>query len=70
MYAVDLHPPQIVSTPEWEHGEPVRILDAHPGADGVGVRYQDVRAHHHAQQVTVPPGFEVDLISGGCGGAR
>jgi hypothetical protein len=68
MFAVDLHPRLIVSAPDWEDGQPVRILSAHSDGRGVSVHYQDVRARHHAHQVTVAPGFELDLISGGCGG--
>ncbi|MET8334429.1 hypothetical protein [Streptosporangium canum] len=70
MVAVDLHTRLVVSTPEWNNGNPVRILNAHVTAGGVGVRYQDVWAHQPARVTTVAPGFELDLISGGCQAGR
>lgn len=69
MVAIDLHNRMLVSTPEWEDGQPVRILHTHPALEGVAVRYQDVHAHHHAHDVVVAPGFHLDLISGGHGRA-
>lgn len=66
MVAVDLHARMLVSHPDWNGGEPVRILNAHPSGGSVGVRYQDVGAHEHAHLVSVAPGFELTLISGGC----
>ncbi|WP_113699153.1 hypothetical protein [Nonomuraea lactucae] len=71
MVAVDLHACQIVSTPEWNDGEPVRVQAVHPVYGGrVAVRYQDARCRCAAQAVVVPVGMELTLISGGCiGGA-
>lgn len=70
MVAVDLHARMLVSHPDWCGGHPVRILNAHPTPGGIGVRYQDAAAHEPARLVTVAPGFELDLISGGCQAGR
>lgn len=65
MNAVHLHAPQIVSCPDWEDGQPVRIRDAARLAGRMSVDYQDLRCRKPARRVEVPFGFEVDLISGG-----
>ncbi|WP_101784264.1 hypothetical protein [Nonomuraea indica] len=72
MVAVDLHARQIVSTPDWNDGKPVRVQAVHRVFDGrIAVRYQDARCRCSAQAVVVPMGMELTLISGGCtGGAR
>jgi hypothetical protein len=64
MNAVHLHAGQIVSTPLWEGGQPVRIRDAVRDGNRMSVDFQDVRCHHRAQRVEVPFGFEVDLVGG------
>ncbi|MER7126690.1 hypothetical protein [Micrococcus luteus] len=70
MVAHDLLAGLVVSCPTWENGNPVRILNVHPGPGRVGVRYQDAAAHHPAHLVSVEPGFELDLIDGGCQAGR
>ncbi|WP_068922146.1 hypothetical protein [Planobispora rosea] len=67
MVARDLLASLIVSTPEWNNGEPVRIEAAHCPVEGVMVvRYQDARCKSAAVIAQVPVGMEIDLISGGC----
>ncbi|MER7131193.1 hypothetical protein [Streptosporangium saharense] len=70
MTAVDLQAGYLVSCPTWEDGRPVRILSVHPGQGQVAVRYQDARAHRPAHITSVEPGFELDLVSGGCQAGR
>ncbi|WP_031166051.1 hypothetical protein [Streptosporangium roseum] len=70
MVAIDLQARMLVSAPDWCGGHPVRILNAHVTAGGVGVRYQDVWAHEPARLVTVAPGFELVLVDGGCQAGR
>lgn len=61
----DLRPGQIVTNPAWEHGDPVRILQAVRQPGGTAVRYQDINLHHHAVQTTVRRGKNITLVSGG-----
>jgi hypothetical protein len=71
--ALDLHADLIVSTPdlcEWNDGEPVRVIDAHPARPGrMWVLWQDVRARYDRHGVDVPIGMQLTLISGGHGRA-
>lgn len=67
MKARKLKPGQIVESPDWNGGKPVRIQAAHLATEGVGVRYQDLPGHARAQQVTVKPSAQVRHR---CGGAR
>ncbi len=67
MKAHKLKPGQIVESPDWNDGQPVRIQAAHIAKEGVGVRYQDLPGHARAQQVTVKPGARVTHR---CGGVR
>lgn len=66
MLAVDLHACQVVSTPEWNDGDPVRIQAAHVHAGKVAVRWQDARCCGGVHADWVPLGMPVELISGGC----
>jgi hypothetical protein len=67
MVAVDLTARMIVSAPEWNGGDPVRIAAVHRVFGGrVAVRFQDVRCRCAARAVIVPVGMELTLISGGC----
>ncbi|MFI6903051.1 hypothetical protein ACIBKY_17445 [Nonomuraea sp. NPDC050394] len=72
MVAVDLHQGQLVSAPEWNGGEPVRICLVHRVAGAqVAVLFQDARCRCAAESAVVPVGMELTLISGGCiGGDR
>jgi hypothetical protein len=72
MVAVDLNACMVVSTPEWNGGEPVRVAQVHRVHGGrIAVRYQDVRCRRGARATVVPVGMELTLISGGCtGGTR
>lgn len=67
MVAIDLHRGLLVSSPEWNDGQPVRVERvAHPVAGLVAVRYQDALCHAPARAVVVEAGMELTLISGGC----
>lgn len=69
MVAVDLHPPQVVSTPAWNKGEPVRVCRVYRVYGGrIAVLYRDARCRCAAQAVIVPVGMELTLVSGGCNG--
>jgi hypothetical protein len=69
MVAVDLHPPQVVSTPAWNDGEPVRVAQVHRVfRDRIAVLYRDARCRCAAQACVVPVGMELTLVSGGCTG--
>lgn len=72
MVAVDLHNRMVVSSPEWNQGEPVRIQDAHETAEHqMVVRWQDARGRGGIIADEVPAGMELTLVSGGCiGGGR
>lgn len=72
MVAVDLHARQVVSTPEWNDGNPVRVQAVHPVYGGrIAILFQDVRCQCGAQAVVVSVGMELTLVSGGCiGGGR
>lgn len=66
MVAVDLHQGQLVSSPEWNGGKPVRIDYARRADAGrVAVLYQDAACRERAQRVVVPVGMELTLVSGG-----
>lgn len=64
--AVDLHACQIVSTPKWNDGRPVRIQAAHLHAGKMVVRWQDARCCGSIHSDWVELGMPVDLVSGGC----
>lgn len=66
MMAIDLHACQIVSTPEWNDGQPVRIQAVHAHGGKVAVRWQDARCCGSIHADYVKAGMHVDLISGGC----
>lgn len=68
--ASTLRPDMVVSHPTWNGGHRVRIVTAHVGAGVVAIRYRDVRAHHPATQVEVPPDFQVTPGCGFVDGAR
>ncbi|MFI6814468.1 hypothetical protein ACIBG7_18800 [Nonomuraea sp. NPDC050328] len=72
MVAFDLQSQLVVSAPEWNGGDPVRVDRVHAPLPGVlAVCFQDVRCRTRAQLVVVPIGMELDLVSGGCfGGGR
>lgn len=66
MVAVDLNARMVVSSPEWNSGEPVRIDQVHRVHGGrIAIRYQDARCHRPVRAVVVPVGMELTLISGG-----
>ncbi|MEV4174037.1 hypothetical protein [Nonomuraea sp. NPDC049709] len=63
--AVDLHACQIVSSPEWNDGEPVRIQAAHAHGGRMAVRWQDAGGRGGVHSDWVEVGMELALISGG-----
>lgn len=64
--AIDLHACMVVSAPEWNDGEPVRIQNAHAHAGKMAVRWQDARCCGSVHADYVEAGMQLDLISGGC----
>lgn len=70
MVAKDLHDRQIVSAPEWNGGDPVRIQDAHEtAAHLMQVRWQDARGRGGVHADEIPVGMQFTLVSGGYGRA-
>ncbi|MFI6534152.1 hypothetical protein ACIBHY_16955 [Nonomuraea sp. NPDC050547] len=69
---MDLHQGQLVSAPEWNGGDPVRVDYARRADSGhVAVLYRDAAGRERAQRTVVEVGMELTLISGGCiGGGR